>query len=172
MSGLLDRFRAALADHGCRGFGRSFTCPAHEDRLPSLSIAEGDDGRVLAHCHAGCPTQAVVEALGMRMSDLFPEGSQAPRRPPVPRRPPWSPRVREGHLWTRTWKPIAPEQVRVRIGRPGGPDGLERGVGRRATFDDFFWSQSDEVIDAHFAALLAEEAEMLRVARTPIGVAA
>ena len=28
-------------------------CPAHEDRSPSLSIAEKDD-RVLVHCHAGC----------------------------------------------------------------------------------------------------------------------
>jgi KaiC/GvpD/RAD55 family RecA-like ATPase len=29
-------------------------CPYHEDKSPSLSIGEGDDGRVLVHCHAGC----------------------------------------------------------------------------------------------------------------------
>ena len=29
-------------------------CPAHADRSPSLSVAEGQDGRVLVHCFAGC----------------------------------------------------------------------------------------------------------------------
>lgn len=47
-------------------------CPAHEDRHASLSLTEGDDGRVLVSCHAGCETSAVVEALGLRMSDLMP----------------------------------------------------------------------------------------------------
>ena len=28
-------------------------CPSHEDKTPSLSIREGDDGRVLLHCFAG-----------------------------------------------------------------------------------------------------------------------
>ena len=31
-------------------------CPAHDDSSPSLAISEGDDGRVLLHCHAGCDT--------------------------------------------------------------------------------------------------------------------
>ena len=48
-------------------------CPAHEDRNPSLSVAEGDDGRVLLQCFAGCPTESVVRAIGMRWSDLFAE---------------------------------------------------------------------------------------------------
>jgi putative DNA primase/helicase len=47
-------------------------CPAHDDRTASLSIAEGDDGRVLLNCHAGCDTRAIVSALGLQMSDLFP----------------------------------------------------------------------------------------------------
>jgi len=46
-------------------------CPAHEDRAPSLSIATGDDGRVLLHCQAGCTTEAIVHAIGMELSDLF-----------------------------------------------------------------------------------------------------
>src|SRR5438094_550718 len=29
-------------------------CPAHDDREPSLSIREGDHGKVLVCCHAGC----------------------------------------------------------------------------------------------------------------------
>ena len=47
-------------------------CPAHEDKGPSLAVREGDDGRVLLHCFAGCPTVNVLGAVGMDMSDLFP----------------------------------------------------------------------------------------------------
>ncbi|HUW31677.1 MAG TPA: DUF3987 domain-containing protein, partial [Planctomycetota bacterium] len=47
-------------------------CPAHDDRRPSLSVGAGDDGRALVCCHAGCPTEAVVDALGLRMADLAP----------------------------------------------------------------------------------------------------
>lgn len=47
-------------------------CPAHEDRSPSLSIAEGTDGRVLLYCFAGCRAASVIEALGLTLADLFP----------------------------------------------------------------------------------------------------
>jgi putative DNA primase/helicase len=45
-------------------------CPAHVDKIPSLSISE-KDGKILLRCHAGCETPAIVAALGLRMSDLF-----------------------------------------------------------------------------------------------------
>ena len=48
-------------------------CPAHEDRSPSLSIREIDDGRILIYDFGGCGAVDVVEALGLTMSDLFPE---------------------------------------------------------------------------------------------------
>jgi putative DNA primase/helicase len=50
---------------GGRWHGRRSTvrCPAHSDRTPSLSISEGDDGRPLVFCHAGCPQAAVIDAL-------------------------------------------------------------------------------------------------------------
>lgn len=41
-------------------------CPAHDDREPSLSIADGDDGKVLVRCHAGCEQHRVIAALGGR----------------------------------------------------------------------------------------------------------
>jgi hypothetical protein len=53
------------------GSGWVARCPAHDDRRPSLSIAEGEDGRVLLYCHAGCATRDVVAAMGLRMADLF-----------------------------------------------------------------------------------------------------
>ncbi len=49
-------------------------CPAHHDRTASLHITEKSDGRVIFHCHAGCGGASVVEALGLRFSDLKPEG--------------------------------------------------------------------------------------------------
>ena len=68
----LDRFEEALRTHGSRGGRGEWTCPAHEDRNPSLSVSNGD-GRVLVKCHAGCTTEQVVAALGLTVSDLFDE---------------------------------------------------------------------------------------------------
>ncbi len=66
---------ALLPDHKPAGSGQWIArCPAHDDHNPSLSIAQGDDGRVLLRCHAGCETAAVVAALGLAMRDLFPDG--------------------------------------------------------------------------------------------------
>jgi putative DNA primase/helicase len=56
-------------------------CPAHEDRSPSLSVCERQ-GRVLIHCFAGCSTEMVCDALGIKMCDLFVE--PRPSRKPEP----------------------------------------------------------------------------------------
>jgi putative DNA primase/helicase len=55
------------------GTGHMACCPAHEDRDASLSISEGDDGRVLLHCHAGCETPDICARLNITMADLMPE---------------------------------------------------------------------------------------------------
>ncbi len=52
-------------------------CPAHQDRSPSLSIRVLDDGRVLLHCFAGCLVEDVVAAIGLTISDLFPDRPKA-----------------------------------------------------------------------------------------------
>jgi putative DNA primase/helicase len=41
-------------------------CLAHQDREPSLSIADGDNGKVLVRCHAGCEQHRVIAALRTR----------------------------------------------------------------------------------------------------------
>lgn len=38
-------------------------CIAHEDKKPSLAITEGDNGKILVLCRAGCPQEAVIQAL-------------------------------------------------------------------------------------------------------------
>lgn len=53
------------------GTGWMARCPAHEDRNPSLAISEGEGGRALLYCHAGCQTAAILAALGLSEGDLF-----------------------------------------------------------------------------------------------------
>lgn len=47
-------------------------CPvaAHKDNKASLSVKFTPEGRILLHCHAGCPTPEIVKAIGLEMSDL------------------------------------------------------------------------------------------------------
>lgn len=71
---------------GVRSTGRGqwiARCPSHEDRSPSLSVAEAADGRVLVHCFGGCAAADVVDAAGLTFADLFPERDpdDAGRRP-------------------------------------------------------------------------------------------
>ncbi len=63
------------------GHGWSARCPAHEDDDPSLSVSEGEEGRVLMYCHAGCRTDDVVAELGLELRDLFPEGGEGGQAP-------------------------------------------------------------------------------------------
>lgn len=59
-------------------------CPAHDDRGPSLSIRELEDGRVLLHDFGQeCSADDIAAAVGLTLSDLFP-----PRlSPPGPGKP-------------------------------------------------------------------------------------
>jgi hypothetical protein len=69
-------------DHvGRQGDGWTARCPAHEDSQPSLSVAQGEDGRVLLHCHAACSTEKIVKALGLELGDLFAKGPTRAREP-------------------------------------------------------------------------------------------
>jgi len=64
------------------GNGWSAKCPAHDDQHASLSISEGDDGRVLLRCHAECDLEEICKAIGLGLSALFPSavGKKGRRR--------------------------------------------------------------------------------------------
>jgi hypothetical protein len=53
------------------GSGWIAKCPSHPDRSPSLSIREGDAGRALVFCHAGCSVGAICAGMEIKLSDLF-----------------------------------------------------------------------------------------------------
>lgn len=72
---MIDTLLARL--DGVRSTGRSrwlARCPAHEDKSPSLSVQELDDGRILIHCFAGCGGGAVLAVVGLDFAALYPEG--------------------------------------------------------------------------------------------------
>lgn len=51
--------------------GWDVCCPAHDDRSPSLGVMEGEEGRIVLNCFAGCTKESICAALGIQMSDLF-----------------------------------------------------------------------------------------------------
>jgi primase 1 len=60
----------------------SARCPAHDDKRASLSVSTGEDGRILLHCHAGCTVPEILDAVGLKESDLFQkEARGTPCRP-------------------------------------------------------------------------------------------
>ena len=46
-------------------------CPAHNDKSPSLSIADADNGNTLIHCFAGCSPDSIMKSIGLEIRDLF-----------------------------------------------------------------------------------------------------
>jgi len=72
--------------HGVRKSGNGYwsaRCPAHEDRIASLSVREVDDGRVLIHCFAGCSVEQVLAGAGLDWDAVFPERPIADRKAPI-----------------------------------------------------------------------------------------
>ena len=65
-----------------KGKQRTALCPAHGDKHQSLSVSEGEDGKILVKCHYGCSTQDIVSAMGLTMQDLFPEPAKRPEKKP------------------------------------------------------------------------------------------
>ena len=59
----LERLLSRLDGVRRRGGGAMARCPAHDDRTPSLSITQADNGNVLWKCFAGCSQADVTQAL-------------------------------------------------------------------------------------------------------------
>lgn len=64
-------------------------CPAHDDRNPSLSVKETQDGTLLVKCWSGCSALSIVNAVGLELKDLFPHKDIPHHKGKKPR---WNPR--------------------------------------------------------------------------------
>ena len=51
----------------------SCRCPSHEDKSASLGIKDGDGGRILLNCFAGCDVKSILESVGLEWKDILPD---------------------------------------------------------------------------------------------------
>ena len=79
LSEFLPRLKGVITKDGKQYHAK---CPAHEDQHASLSVSEGDDGRILLKCHVGCTPQEIVSELGLTINDLFSDDRTAPASKP------------------------------------------------------------------------------------------
>jgi len=71
----VDRFLALLDGVRQNGNNWSARCPCrNDDNSPSLSVGQGDDGRVLVTCHRGipCDVDKICTSVGLKIADLMP----------------------------------------------------------------------------------------------------
>jgi putative DNA primase/helicase len=80
----LEHVLDALRAHGCdpkrNGSGWGAKCPAHDDRVASLTASEGANGYALLNCHAGdgCSFTEIASALDLPKSAFFPPKKDGP----------------------------------------------------------------------------------------------
>ena len=74
MSAISDRLLDRLEGVRQTGHNRWIAkCSAHDDRSPSLSIRETDEGILRIKCFAECGGADVLGAVGLELRDLYPE---------------------------------------------------------------------------------------------------
>ena len=62
----VERMAMAGGKYSKNGQGFLTCCFVHPDKTPSLSLALGDSGELLAHCFAGCSFDEIINALKRR----------------------------------------------------------------------------------------------------------
>ena len=80
---IAENFLTRLTSVRQTGSGWQAKCPCrNDDNNPSLSIAEGSDGRVLVTCHrgGGCDVNQICTAVGLKVQDLMPPKQERSER--------------------------------------------------------------------------------------------
>lgn len=112
-------------------------CPVHDDHEASLKIQEGSTQPVVLHCFAGCDSEAILEAIGLRIDDVLQEKEQ------VPTSGEWAPggsasavydyRDEKGHLLYQV----------LRIPEPGGRKAFRQRQPDHAAKGGWRWNLND-----------------------------
>lgn len=135
-----ERVLERLSDVRVGANGAMAICLAHDDHNPSLSISKSDNG-VLIYCHAGCTTEAVLEAIGMEPRELFDDPKHYPNSNGGGR---WLPRRLE---WVESYEyRDAHGTSRFEVIRALDPNGEKAFVQRRpdpSTRSGWAWKVSD-----------------------------
>ena len=63
----------------------SAKCPAHNDKSASLSFREADDGGIIIKCFAFCEREAIIQAAGLKPSNLYSKNGYKPDWKPRPK---------------------------------------------------------------------------------------
>ncbi|MFH1230926.1 MAG: hypothetical protein V1709_05455, partial [Planctomycetota bacterium] len=69
---LMNEFELALSRLArVRKTGKHYqaTCPCHHDKHQSLSVLEGDGGKAVMYCHAGCEYINIIKALDLHLEN-------------------------------------------------------------------------------------------------------
>lgn len=80
---IAENFLTRLSSVRQTGSGWQAKCPCRDDdNNPSLSIAEGSDGRVLVTCHrgGGCDVNQICAAVGLKVHELMPPKEERTER--------------------------------------------------------------------------------------------
>jgi len=56
-------------------------CPSHQGSSQNLYLKETKEGMVLLFCHAGCSAGEVLEAIDMKLSDIYDQPTTHRERP-------------------------------------------------------------------------------------------
>ena len=101
----VDDFLSRVNEVRGRGAGRWVArCPAHDDRAPSLSVAEAASGTILIKCFAGCASIDVLAAIGLSFRDISPDRPRIGRRRSAESAPMPAPeKVREDRTGVSLW---------------------------------------------------------------------
>lgn len=73
----LEQFKQLVKNIRPSGNGYTACCPAHDDKIPSLSFSENENGKIMVYCHSGCTFYQIIQSLGIKEKDLI--TSNAPK---------------------------------------------------------------------------------------------
>lgn len=104
-------------------------CPSHSNtKSQAFAIKQTFDGVILLKCFAGCDVHQITSALGIELSDLFPNSGQSTIKP-----------IKRPFEATTILKAISPELTIIQI--------IAGDLYRERNINEHSWNRLQEAID-------------------------